>query len=124
VEAIAEYDAYTDLRALFDEGPDGHTGTLEIPLQAVILPGGAGFLTLHQEWDPKHDAAAQLELRRYMLTDGRAVVVETASMAAEPQARGRGSNIVRMSAEGTALLLNRYVVAFDTALFGTNSPDG
>lgn len=122
IEPVATYaDALTRLD-LFEEGVDGHTGVYDVPLQAVILPNDAGFLTLHQEIDPARSDAADVEIRRHVIEDGRAVLRDRETFTAAPRARGRGPTIVRMCENGVALVLNRYLIAFDTNLFDRDAP--
>jgi len=112
IAAVADYSGYADRQALFEAGEDGHTGILEVPLQAVVLPGGVAFLTLHQEADAGREDASTVELRHYTVTGGRAMLRDTGTFSAHPRALGNGPRIVAMSEDGTALLLNRYLVRF------------
>jgi hypothetical protein len=121
VEPIADYHRYETKLAFFESDTTDTTGTIEVPLQAVVLPEAAGFLTLHQEADPRHEDASRIELRRYIIEDGHAVLDGSTAFVAEPQARGRGPNIVRVSEQGVALLLNRYLVAFDMDLLSDDA---
>jgi len=117
ITPIAQYGDEWDRLSFFKQGEDGHTGTFEVPLQAAVRPDGNGFVTLHQEADQDHADAAIVELRTYRIEDGHAVLVGISTLTLSPRARGRGPNIVRISPEGTALLLNRYVVRFDLDAF-------
>jgi len=110
--AIADYTSYENRQALFEAGEDGHTGVFEVPLQAQILPEGAGFLTLHQEIDADREDAAIVALRRYIVSDGRAFLQDTTTLSAHPRALGSGARIASVSGNGAALLLNRYLVRF------------
>ena len=95
---------------------NGRTGAFVGPIQAVVLPGGTSFLTLHREAGESHEEVSTIAIRHYSIIEGQAIPQDTATFTEPPQEvlwwSGR-RKINGMGDNGVALLLNRYVVRFN-----------
>ena len=111
VEPFASYEGYADGPSFYRPGEDGQTGVLSVPLQAIVLPDGLGMITVHQETD---DETVELRLSSLEGLDEDSKVI--GEFEAIRHARGVGPSIVHLSEDGTALVLNRYVIKVEDAL--------
>jgi len=120
-QAIADYSSYTTRLQFYEQDDNGHTGLFDVPLQALVLPGGSAFITLHQEIEAGNDDLAAVELRLFEFVNGAPMLRHVGTLDATVQPRSRGDSMVHIAETGKALLLNRYIVQFDLELIGSSA---